>query len=39
MAEDFKGQLVCLEENTKKYTRSSVPIKEENENGRKIKSK
>ena len=29
MAENFKGQLECLGENTEKYINFSVPIKED----------
>ena len=34
LAEDFKGQFECLEENTEKYITFSVPIKKEHYNGR-----
>ena len=32
LAEEFKGQFQCLEENTEKYTTFSVPIKKEHHN-------
>ena len=36
LAEEFKGELECLEENTEKYINFSVPLKKENDNGKKI---
>ena len=34
LAEDFKGNFECLWENTEKYITFSVPIKNENEDGK-----
>ena len=36
LAEEFKGQFECLEENTEKYTTFSVPIKKEHHNDKTI---
>ena len=36
LAEEFKGQLNCIDENIEKYITFSVPIKEEDDNGKKI---
>ena len=34
--EEFKGEFECLGENTEKYITFSVPLKKENDNGKKI---
>ena len=34
LAEEFKGQMDCIGENTEKYITFSVPIKKENDNGK-----
>ena len=36
LAEEFKGDFECLGENTEKYITFSVPLKKENDNGKKI---
>ena len=36
VAEEFEGEFECLEENTGKYISFSVPLKKENDNGKKI---
>ena len=36
LAEEFKGEFECLGENTEKYITFSVPLKKENDNGKKI---
>ena len=33
LAEEFKGEFECLEENIEKYITFSVPLKKENDNG------
>ena len=35
LAEEFKGEFECLGENTEKYITFSVPLKKENDNGKK----
>ena len=35
LAEEFEGEFECLEENTGKYITFSVPLKKENDNGKK----
>ena len=35
LAEDFKGEFECLGENTEKHITFSVPLKKENDNGKK----
>ena len=39
LAEEFKGDFECLGENTEKYITFSVPLKKENDTGKKIKCK
>ena len=39
LAEEFKGQIECLGENTEKYITFSVPIKKELDNGKTITHK
>ena len=39
LAEEFKGEFECLGENTEKYITFSVPLKNENDNGKKITNK
>ena len=39
LAEEFKGQFECLGENTEKYITFSIPIKNENEDGKTITNK
>ena len=36
MAEEFKGQVECLGENTEKYVTFLIPIKKENDNGKTV---
>ena len=36
LAEEFKGEFGCLGENTEKYITFSIPLKKENDNGKKI---
>ena len=36
LAEEFEGEFECLGENTEKYITFSVPLKKENDNGKKI---
>ena len=36
LIEEFKGEFECLGENTEKYITFSVPLKKENDNGKKI---
>ena len=36
LAEEFKGQFDCLEENTEKSNTFSIPIKKEHDNGKTI---
>ena len=36
LAKEFKGEFECLGENTEKYITFSVPLKKENDNGKKI---
>ena len=36
LAEEFKGEFECLEENTEKYISFSVPIKKEHDNDKTI---
>ena len=36
LAEEFEGEFKCLGENTEKYITFSVPLKKENDNGKKI---